>query len=84
MEDNMPEVKQLDWSKLTPKPPKIRQTHGTRNFDTVEFIGKRKNSKHEAIKITRKAELPTPFKCSKCDYIASNNKDVHKHWAMEH
>lgn len=82
----MPEVKQLDWSKLTPKEPKHRQTHSTRNFDVVEIIGKRKNSKHSDIKVTRRAvnPIPSPYKCSKCEYVASDRKDSKRHWHTEH
>lgn len=52
----MPRVEQYDWDKLKPNLPEKRQNHGTMNFPTTEFREAKKNSKHGAIKTTRKAQ----------------------------
>lgn len=80
----MPEIKQHDWSKLTPSIPSVKQTHGTMDFDIKTLIDKHKNSKNGDIIVTRKAKHLHPFKCSKCEYIAPGKKEFKEHWEIEH
>jgi hypothetical protein len=32
------------------------------------------------VKVIKSSTLPNPFKCSKCDYIATSVKDSKQHW----
>jgi len=56
----VPSVEQYDWSKLQPEQSPERAVFcgrkaGTKNFATHSYKEKRKNSKHGAVKTTRKA-----------------------------
>lgn len=60
---------------------RTRTTHspGTKAFDT--FI----ESKFKgASQVRVKSNLPHPFKCSKCAYVATSAKDSKQHWFDEH
>jgi len=40
-----------------------------------------KNGEVKVVKpAERKSTLPSPFKCSKCDYVAPNNQAIRQHW----
>lgn len=80
----MPEIKQHDWSKLTPAKPEVKQTHGTMDFDVKTIIDKKKNSKHGDVIITNQASHLHPFRCSKCGHIATGKKEFDEHWLLEH
>lgn len=80
----MPKVEQYDWDKLKPQTPKIKQTHGTKDFDTYEFIEAKKNSRNGAIKVTKLAHRPSPFVCSDCKEDLETRQNLKEHWLVEH
>ena len=57
-----------------------KQTPGTKQFPTYEFREPRGKSRNGYVKTTKPPTLPNPFKCSKCDYIASSSQDSKQHW----
>ena len=77
----MPKVAQYDWDKLSPKKPATRNTHGTMDFATHQFIEAAKGSKNGAIKVTK---LPNALKCSACEVIAHSRNELNEHWLLEH
>lgn len=78
----MPNVPQLDWSKLTPKPLKTKQTHGTVDFDIINVV-KTRNTLNGDVLVRNKPELHA-FKCAKCGVISSGRREFDRHYATEH
>jgi hypothetical protein len=81
----MPKVEQYDWSKLKPQSPNTKQTHGTKDFNTYEFVEAHKNSRNGAIKVTKlPTNRPSPFVCSKCRTDCETKNNLNEHWSIEH